>query len=114
MYGIKQTVITGSDFYQKIPTVDCNQILETILFTNTGESILKIVTGDDGELIPFTSLNLKTEVKYKNAILSTNCFDNGEKYSIGQQNNRIEKFQRKMMMSKTAQDDSSVRFIVEG
>lgn len=74
---------------------------------------MKVVTDNDGELIPFRNLELKIEAKFMNATVSNNLYDNGEKYLIGHQGNRMEKFQRKMMMSKTVQNDSSVRFIVE-
>lgn len=69
LYGIDQTIFTGRDFLTKLPRNDIQQIIETILFTNTGESILKAVFDRTGDLIPFKQVK---ELKvYKNAILST-------------------------------------------
>jgi hypothetical protein len=82
--------------------------LETIFFTNTGESILKAVFDSQGELVPFSQVK---EVKvYKNAILSTIC--GSQTYELGA--NQYAEYQMYKMTSKTLQDDSSIRFVVEG
>ena len=114
LYGPNQTVFSGSDFKTKISAAETNQILETILFTNTGESILKIVTGDDGELIPASKLALKRGAQYINASVSNNGLEDGARYEPGRPATGVEKFQRKTMMAETIQNDSSVRFVVEG
>ena len=114
LYGANQTAFSGSDFRTQISAAETDQILETILFTNTGESVLKIVTGDDGELIPASSLVLKAGAQYVNASVSNNCLEGGARYELGRTASRVEKFQRKMMLAETVQNDSSVRFVVEG
>ena len=114
LYGLSQTVFSGSDFRTRISAMDTNQILETILFTNTGESVLKVVTGDDGELVPASGLALKRAARYVNASVSNNCLEDGARYDLGRTASRVEKFQRRMMMAETVQNDSSVRFVVEG
>lgn len=69
LYGPNQTYFTGRDFLNKLSRIEIEQILETIVFTNTGESILKAVFDKSGDLVPFKELKEKSV--YKNALLST-------------------------------------------
>ena len=70
LYGQDQTIFSGSDFNQKLKKQDIAKIIETILFLNTGESILRIVYDSKGDMIPFR--NVKMLDSYKHVTLSAN------------------------------------------
>jgi hypothetical protein len=52
IYGSSCTFYTGRDFLTK-PKPELQTILETVVFTNTGESILKAVFDRSGDIVPF-------------------------------------------------------------
>lgn len=112
LYGREQIDFTARDLLQKFKRNDLQAILETCLFTTAGDSILRVVYDQEGRLIPRSELKLAEE--YQHGLWSGH--GRPRQYAITTEalHSQREEAQFQLMLSQTAQDDSSIRYIVEG
>lgn len=102
------SIYTGSLFHSMNMTTVAT-ILEHILFTTSGESILRVVYDENGDLIPFSRLE-EQNVNHQ-CVLSANYTKNKYKREI---NGQVEMTQFEMMINLNTQNEGCTSFIMEG